>query len=109
MRLGVNKSSIVLKLIVIILAATVIYHSLDMSFECQLARSWALSFTWAGLLDQVIDTVIFIGLYAAIASILQSLRRLLNRAIAWISLCRMADQNISPIAFSMGGHAPPAA
>ena len=108
MRLGMKKPALVLRLTVILLAATVIYHSFDMTFECQLYHSWTHSFTWEGLLDQVIDTVLFVGLLAAMESILLSLRKLLNRTIAWIGICHAADQNISPIALSIGGHAPPA-
>ena len=108
MRLSMSKPAFVLRLIVILLAATVIYHSFDMSFECQLVFSWILSFTWEGLLDQVIDTILFVGPFAAMASFLLSLRKLLNRTIVWSGFCHAADQNISPIALSIGGHAPPA-
>jgi len=107
MRLGMNKPAMLLRLVVILLAATVIYHSFDISFEHRLAHSWALSFTWEGLLDQVIDTVILAGLMAALESFLLSLRKLLYRIVAWIGICHAADQNISPMALSIGGHAPP--
>ena len=40
-----NKPAAVLRLIVILLAVTVIYHSLDMSFECQLAHSCCMGAT----------------------------------------------------------------
>jgi len=107
MRLGKNKLAIVFKLIIILLVSTVVYHALDVSFECLPTNSWNHFISWAGLLDQVIDTVLLVGLAAAVETIIQSLREMLSRAFIWIGYFHTFKKRISPIALSTGGHAPP--
>ena len=107
MRLGMNKIACVFRLIVILLVAITIYHSVDMSFECQLTQSWSRAFTLEGFFDQIIDAVFFAGVLAAIKSFIRSLQKLLHRTTTWLGLCCVANKNISQIAFSIGGHAPP--